>query len=242
MDIKITPPHYNTSIKRFITRLPVIACVFLWLKKIISALIWRDLFCRCARVINKGYGTYRKLVKGSNNSIIIGRETLLVDTMFHIIGHNNVIAIGDRCIIGKGCSFWMEGDNIQITIGTNTTFTSLCHLNAQENNSTISIGEDCMFSNHIIVRTSDSHAIYDLKTNNRINNSKSVVIGNHVWIAPDTKIMKGAIIGDGCIIGSNTLVFKTIPSNTLAVGQPARIIKENIRWSREDIIFKKAPE
>ena len=94
-----------------------------------------------------------------------------------------------------------------------------------------------MFSNHIIVRTSDSHPIYDIESSNRINPAKSVKIGNRVWVAPDTKIMKGSVIGDGCVIGSNTMVTNTIPPQSLAVGMPARVVKQNIRWSREDIIF-----
>lgn len=41
------------------------------------------------------------------------------------------------------------------------------------------------------------------------------------------------------IIGSHTLVTKSIPDSVLAVGMPAKVIKENITWSREDIIFNK---
>lgn len=198
----------------------------------------RDIFCTKADVTNKGYGSYKKLIRGSNNQIIIGQGTCMGNTMFHIIGNNNKIIIGDGCTIGKGCSFWMEGNDITITIGSGTTFTQFCHFNAQENGARIDVGEDCMFSNKIIVRTSDSHPIYDLTSGERINSPKPVIIGRHVWIAPDSKIMKGAIIGDGCIIGSNTMVSKQIPANALAVGMPAKVVKEGVRWTREDIIFK----
>ena len=97
----------------------------------------------------------------------------------------------------------MEGDNISITIGAKTTFTHTVHFCAQENDMFIVVGEDCMFSNSIVVRTSDSHPIYDIRTHTRINPPKPVVVGSHVWIAPNSKIMKGADIGDGAIIGSN---------------------------------------
>lgn len=93
-----------------------------------------------------------------------------------------------------------------------------------------------MFSNHIIVRTSDSHPIYDKITNERINNALPIVIGNHVWIAPNTKIMKGAIIPNGCIIGSDTTISKQfLETDSLIVGRPARIVRQNIAWSREQI-------
>ena len=128
----------------------------------------------------------------------------------------------------------MEGDNITIRIGKNSTFTQIVHFCAQENGQSIDVGEDCMFSNTIIVRTSDSHAIYD-DNGIRINQPKSVRIGNHVWIAPNSKIMKGATIGDGCVIGSNSFVTKDIPSNSLAVGSPAKVVRENIKWTREKL-------
>lgn len=225
-------------IKRIVRKLPFIHGLLNMLYSSIRGLQDRDIFCTKADVTNKGYGSYKKLIRGSNNQIIIGQGTCMGNTMFHIIGNNNKIIIGDGCTIGKGCSFWMEGNDITITIGSGTTFTQFCHFNAQENGARIDVGEDCMFSNKIIVRTSDSHPIYDLTSGERINSPKPVIIGRHVWIAPDSKIMKGAIIGDGCIIGSNTMVSKQIPANALAVGMPAKVVKEGVRWTREDIIFK----
>ena len=205
---------------------------------IIRSLPSRDFFCKRAKVINNGRGTIKKMIKGRNNTIIIGNNTYTKNTLFHIRGENNIIEIGDNCYIGEGCSFWMEGFNIRINIGANTTFTQLCHFNAQEKNSVIHVGKGCMFSNHIIVRTSDAHPIYDIISSKRINTALPVLIGDNVWIAPDTKIMKGANIGNGCIIGSNTMVNKEIPNNCLAVGMPAKVVKRNVRWTREDIIFQ----
>ena len=190
-----------------------------------------------AHVENHGYGSFKKMIKGKNNSIVIGNNTRMNSTVFHIVGQNNVIEIGENCVIGVGCSFWMEGNDIHIKIGSNTTFVQYVHFNAQENGTYIECGEGCMFSNHIIVRTSDAHPIYDISTGNRINTPKPVVIGKDVWIAPDTKIMKGAMIGDGCIIGSNTMVSKEIPPYTLAVGMPAKVVRQGVKWTREDIIF-----
>ena len=48
--------------------------------------------------------------------------------------------------------------------------------------------------------------------------------------------MKGANIGDGSVVGSHSMVNKVVSKNALVVGMPARIVKENIHWTREDII------
>lgn len=90
----------------------------------------------------------------------------------------------------------------------------------------IVVGMDCMFSNNIIVRTSDSHPIYSMVDGKRINPASNVTIGNHVWVAPNVKVMKGVDIGSGTIIGSDTIVTKPIPEDVLAVGHPARVVKE----------------
>lgn len=181
----------------------------------------------------------KKYTKGTDNHLIIEEGCILNNVTIHIIGNSNLIEFAKNVHVGPGCSFWIEGNNCYIKIGENTTFTQKVHFNAQEDNSQIICGRDCMFSNTIIVRTSDSHAIIDTTTHKRINPAKNVFIGDHVWIAPSTTIMKGANIGSNTIIGSHTLVTKEIPSNVLAVGMPAKIVKEGVTWSRDDIIFLK---
>lgn len=166
--------------------------------------------------------------------IIIGKDSFLNNTKIRIRGNNNTIEIGKRCHIGKECSFWVEGNNITIKLGNENTFTRMVHFCAQENYQEIIVGNDCMFSNTIIVRTSDSHPIFS-ENGERLNNPRSVVIGNHVWIAPGSKIFKGSIIHDGSVIGSNSLVTKEIPPKSLAVGQPAKVIKNNIVWTRDEL-------
>lgn len=135
--------------------------------------------------------------------------------------------------MGPRCSFRMEGNNVTIEIGDGVTFTRDVELCAQENGSIISIGDDVMFSN-IIIRTSDSHPIYN-ETGTRINLPSNVKIGNHVWVSPNSKIFKGVTVGDGAIIGADSLVTKDVDSCSLAVGHPAKTVKENIKWTREKL-------
>lgn len=186
-------------------------------------------------IINKAVGKANIDVWGRGNEIIINDNVNLSNTQFYIRGNNNKIIIGTGCTIGKECSFWIEGNNASIVVGNNCTFVMRIYFNAQEDGSSIKVGDDCMFSNTIWVRTSDSHPIYSLETNQRINPPKNVEVGNHVWIAPNTKIMKGVSIADGAIIGSDTMVLHNIPKNVVAVGHPARVVKRNVYWTREHL-------
>lgn len=176
----------------------------------------------------------RKSIVGNNNTIEVLGATL-IKTTIRIRGNGNHLRIQEGCFVGKDSSFWLEGNNNAIVIGKNTTMTLRCHFNAQEHGTKIIVGEDCMFSNNIIVRTSDSHPIYN-DSGERINPAKSVFIGSHVWIAPSSIVMKGAVIENGCIIGSHSMVNKQIPENSLAVGMPAKVVKGGIRWTRENVI------
>lgn len=183
------------------------------------------------KVVNHGNGSFKKDVIGRGNIVMIGKETMIHKSRIRIRGNNNKIIIGDCCKIRKNCSFWIQGNNCSIILGNNITMQHSNHFNAQEDGRSITIGNNCMFSNNIIVRTSDAHGIFDIDSKQRLNEAKDVTIGNHVWIAPNSRIMKGAVIEDGAVIGSNTMVSKHIPANCLAVGMPARVVKENIVWS-----------
>lgn len=222
----------TTELRKIILNYP-------WLYRIIASLyhrylVWKSV--RKCRIKINCYGTIKKDIIGKDNTIIIGRNSRLKNLIVRIRGNNNNLSINEDCVFGPSCSIWIEGNNSSIQIARGCTFTAHCHLNAQEEFSQIIIGEDCMFSNHIIVRTSDSHPIYDINTKKRINEPKPVKIGNHVWIAPNTKIMKGAEIPDGCIVGSDTTITKKFShSNSLIVGRPASVVKEKIIWTRDQL-------
>lgn len=57
---------------------------------------------------------------------------------------------------------------------------------------------------------------------------KRVHIGNDVWIGRRVMIMPGVTIGDGCVIGAGAVVAKDIPPYSVAVGNPARVVKSRV--------------
>ena len=54
-----------------------------------------------------------------------------------------------------------------------------------------------------------------------------VRIGNNVWLGNNVVIMDGVTIGDGVVVGANSVVTKDIPDYCVAVGSPARVIRDN---------------
>jgi maltose O-acetyltransferase len=55
--------------------------------------------------------------------------------------------------------------------------------------------------------------------------SKPVTIGNDCWIGGNCIILPGVTIGNGCTVGAGSVVTKDIPDNSLAVGNPAKVIR-----------------
>ena len=53
-----------------------------------------------------------------------------------------------------------------------------------------------------------------------------IIIGNDVWIGQNVTVMPGVHIGDGAIIGTNSVVAKDIPPYSIAVGNPCRVVRK----------------
>ncbi|WP_195539305.1 acyltransferase [Eubacterium maltosivorans] len=98
----------------------------------------------------------------------------------------------------------------------------------------IKMGHDVMIGRNVIIYDSDFHSIID-ERQKPINFSKSVTIEDHVWLTNNIMVLKGVTIGKDSLISAMTLVRKDVPSHSLVAGIPGKIIKDNIKWSREYI-------
>ena len=94
----------------------------------------------------------------------------------------------------------------------------------------IIVGRRILVSWNTWLSTCDHHLIMDSQTNDRINFSKSIYIGDHVWCGQDTAISKGSFVASGAVIGAKSLATKLYFSNTVNAGNPAKELKNNIFW------------
>ncbi|MEO1376958.1 MAG: acyltransferase [Cyanobacteria bacterium J06635_10] len=177
-------------------------------------------------------GVHKRIeIKGTNNQVTIGSGTILYNLQIIIYGNNNKISIGKNCHIGGFME--MFGNGNEIIIGSQTIISENVRLTAHEGKH-IKIGEECLIADFTDIRTTDSHSILNAD-GERVNPDESIEIGDRVWLTREVMILKGTIIGSDSVIGTRSIVTKEVPSNVLATGIPARVVRENISWLVESI-------
>ena len=88
----------------------------------------------------------------------------------------------------------------------------------------VTIGDDCFIGPNVSIYTA-CHSTDPTERNTRIEWAEPVTIGDNVWIGGSVTILPGVTIGDNVTIGAGSVVTKDIPSDTVAVGNPCKVIK-----------------
>lgn len=177
---------------------------------------------------------YKSKIKiiGKHNCVSIKGQ--LNRSTLEIIGNGNVINLADNTKILSGKIF-IKGDNLNFTIGSNSTSTKGTFI-VMGNNNHLKIGEECMLAEGTDMWATDSHPIF--KTSDLsmpVNKSLPIDVGNHVWTGKNSVILKGVTIGDNAIVGMNSVVTKDVPNDTIVAGNPAKHVKYGFTWKREHI-------
>lgn len=159
----------------------------------------------------------------------ISRVTLMDgSTKKNIVLGNNVSMYGE--LVSQAGGIITIDDHVYIGGGTVIGATN-----------SIVIGAYTMISNNVTIIDNNNHPVNpedrkwmrQLPLNSvyrlwRYSDSKPIAIGENVWVGINSRINKGVTIGDNSIIASSAVVTKDVPSNCIAAGNPAKIVKTNI--------------
>lgn len=88
----------------------------------------------------------------------------------------------------------------------------------------VTIGDDCFIGPNVSIYTA-CHSTDPMERNMRQEWARPVTIGDNVWIGGSVTILPGVTIGDCVSIGAGSVVVHDIPSHTVAVGNPCKVIK-----------------
>jgi acetyltransferase-like isoleucine patch superfamily enzyme len=147
---------------------------------------------------------------GANCRIFIGRRARLLSLQAMITAENSTLRIGN--------SFFCAGLLIK---------------SVNEPNLDITIGNNCLFSSDIIIRTSDGHSIFDCNSKELLNHaSKGVSIGDRVWVGRGAHFMKESSIPNDCVVGAGSLVTnRPFEEHSIIAGIPAKTVRTGISWA-----------
>lgn len=157
----------------------------------------------------------------------------LIRLPFDIRNRRN-IHIGNNFTSGFGCrieAFPKVKTNEKILIlGDNIEVNDYVHIAAGEQ---ITIGNNVLLASKIFISDINHGAYSDedqdsplIPPNKRRISTSPVIIEDDVWIGESVCVLPGVTIGKGSIIGSLSVVSKSIPPFSIAVGSPARVIKQ----------------
>ena len=219
--------------------------------------MFKKIFSRTNKQTNKQDGNYIYLID-STTGIRTQINHDIPGLHFHIDGHDNIIEILTPIGLYKNCTIRIEkcsgahvrfenhiylqdcffsiynGNNQKCYIDRYTSFAGGAIINIH-NNSSLHIGTDCMFSNNIVIWTSDGHALYDTASNQLLNRPQDcVTIGDHCWVGFGAKMFKGASLADNSVLAGESVLTKRFDeSNIVVAGNPARIVRSGVNWSRQ---------
>lgn len=155
---------------------------------------------------------------------------------------NPALTIGKNCHFGK--SVRLQGtDGGTISIGKNTSLSDGVQIiarggkiNIDENvfigigaimvcQSNIEIGENTLIAEYVVLRDQDHH-ISPKPTQDSGYDTTPILISKNVWLGTKVSVLRGSNIGESVVIGAHSLVRGEIPSYSLAVGCPAKVVKK----------------
>jgi len=89
----------------------------------------------------------------------------------------------------------------------------------------ITIGDDVQIGPNVQLLT-PTHPVEPEPRRNKLEAAKPITIGDNVWIGGGAIILPGVTVGDNSVIGAGAVVTRDVPPNVVAVGNPARVIRE----------------
>ncbi|MCM3693174.1 acyltransferase [Neobacillus niacini] len=156
------------------------------------------------------------------NNVRLGEKVLIDGLSKYGVQLGNNVAIGSSTIIKCTGSFTDIGEGLKI--GNNFGCGENCFFGSAGG---IEIGNDVIMGQSVRFHA-QNHNYSDINKPIREQgvNQIGIKIGNDCWIGSGVVFLDGVKVGNGCVIGANTLVNKDIPDNSIAVGNPVKVVKQ----------------
>ena len=159
---------------------------------------------------------YRCLFSG----LKVGRSVSLGHGVYLNVQTDGRLRIGSRTSILAGSELVAGGE---ISVGENAHIGRGAVIVAHDR---IRIGENALIAEYVTIRDQDHITLAAGKSYGaQGHRTAAIEIGANVWLGSKVTVLKGVSIGDGCVVGANSVVVHDLPPRSVCVGAPARPIK-----------------
>jgi len=118
------------------------------------------------------------------------------------------------------CTFSTESGTGEMVIGDHCLLSPGVRVSAAMR---VEIGDDCMLASGVYLTDADWHDVHD--RTRAPGRSAPIVLGRNVWIGDGAIVCKGVHVGENTVIGAGSVVVSDIPANSIAAGNPARVVR-----------------
>ena len=187
------------------------------LLKVLNWLMYQK-FSKKVTILGKGVKFYRT----TNISLVEGATSKNIRLGSNARIHGSLTACGDGTIEMGTDSKIGPGSQIRcvnkVVFGDLSAMATNCVISDNNNHPVNPYDRE-------IMRTTPSGSFERSWKN---SDNAPIIIGRNVWIGENVRICKGVTIGDGSVIAANSVVTKDVPTNAVAAGNPAKIVKTDI--------------
>ena len=148
------------------------------------------------------------------------------------IGREAKVTLGRWSWIGNGCK--IRSHEGEVLIGAKTVLGQECTISSFQH---VSIGRECILADRVMLIDFD-HGAAEVERPIRDQGiyKRDVNVGNNCWLGYGACILRGVTVGDNSIVGTNSVVTKTMPDNAVLGGTPAKVLRmretpQSMRWS-----------
>lgn len=154
-----------------------------------------------------------------------GRETGKKNYL--LLNEKASLKFNGKCTMSSGVSLVLDLGKLEI--GDNFFCNKNCTISCNDN---ITIGNNVLFGWNVEVLDSDNHKVIH-KNRSKASNRGAITIGDHVWVAAFSHILKNSVVPDGSVVAYHSLVTKTFDGKKLLLGGcPANVLEEQIEWEQ----------
>jgi acetyltransferase-like isoleucine patch superfamily enzyme len=171
------------------------------------------------------------IFSGFPENVELGRNVFIDAHAFIHCHKTGKIRIGDNSYVGLGAMVNTGKKGGFVTIGENCTVQaySLVH-----GHGGCEIGNDVRIAGHTVIIPAN-HRFEDTTVTIREQGltKSGIKIEDDVWMGAGCRILDGVTIGKGCVLGAATVVHKSLPPGSVAVGSPARVVSNRFEAQPE---------